>query len=63
MVIEVLDACAEALQANGLPCTDYQMWVDDDELVHYYFDFGRPLTPPEDLCAAVIFCAYLGTPG
>ncbi len=46
-MIEHLDACAEALCDAGLPCTEYQMWVGDDDLVHYYFDYARHLTEPE----------------
>jgi hypothetical protein len=58
MIIEHLDACAQALRAADLPCTAYQMWLDEANLVHYWFDYARPLTPLEDLRSAAILARY-----
>lgn len=59
MIIDHLDACGQALLAAALPCTAYQMWLDEQGLVHYYFDFARPLTADEDAVMAQILDRYL----
>lgn len=58
MVIEHLDACGQALITNGLPCSEYQMWLDDANLVHYCYNFDRPLTDEEDAAVDRIMSAY-----
>ncbi len=50
-MLEHLDACAETLRAAGLPCTQYQMWLDDEGLVHYWFGYLCPLTELEAMRA------------
>ncbi len=57
-MIKHLDACAQALLAQGVPCTEYQMWVDDADLVHYWFGYGRPLTDRENARVAEIMYRY-----
>lgn len=62
-MIERLDACARTLTAAGVPCAGYQMWVDDADRVHYWWDTKAPLTPLEAVRVAVILEMFLGGEG
>jgi hypothetical protein len=62
-VIDRLDACAETLTAAGIPCAGYQLWVDDEDFVHYWFDTKTPLTPLEAVRVQVILARFLGGMG
>ena len=59
MIIEHLDACGRDLLRAGIPCTNWQMWIgEDDGLVHYFFGCARDLTDAEENRFSAILNRY-----